>query len=423
MSMISRRSFVRASVAAGLTGFVGATPVFGAAQTGSSGLNVGRPGVGNRTAAERKRYKDPFTGVEVTQLTDYKGHSHHFYFTNPGWYDGGRSLLFSSDRDNRTNLFGMDLASGEIEQLTDLEPVPLPRKLHFFSACTNPTRDEVYFWHDLSLMALDLETRKTRCLHQLPKGWCVSMTNCSADGRHVYFGIWEDQSDKFAVDLHRGYVGMKETFAANPLSRILQVDSEGDGIQTVHEERRWIGHVNTSPTERNLLTFCHEGPWNLVDHRIWGLDADTGRVWKIRPTEGREVVGHEYWYADGVRIGYHGRDAEGTPMIGRIRFDGTDSHETSFPGRTGHTFSKDEKLIVGDGGDVIRLWQYDGKQYAKPRALCRHGSSMHIQQAHPHPRISPDGKYIVFSSDLAGYCNVYKVALVDPDGLPLADDN
>ena len=377
--------------------------------------------VGGRTRAEWTTYKDHQTGVEVTQLTDYKGHSHHFYFTNSGWYDGGRKLLFSSDRNNRTNLYGIDLASGEIEQLTDLEPVPLPREVEFFRACKNPVREEVYFWHNLRLMALDLNTKQARCLHRLDPGWCVSMSNCPADGKYVYFGVWQDLSDKIRTDLLRGYVGFKETFEAKPQSKIFQVATDTGKAKVVFEERYWIGHVNTSPTQPNLLTFCHEGPWNLVDQRIWGLDADTGKVWKLRPTSGKEIVGHEYWYADGVHIGYHGKDGQGKPMIGRIKHDGTDRHETSFPGQTGHIFSLDERLIVGDGGGVIRLWRYDGKEYSPPRVLCHHDSSMHIQQAHPHPRISPDGKYVVFTSDRSGYCNVYKVSIADYDRLPLAD--
>jgi oligogalacturonide lyase len=64
---------------------------------------------------KKKTYRDPDSGVPVTQLTDYKGHSHHIYFTNSGWYDGDRKLLFSSDRNNRTNLYGLHLESGEIE--------------------------------------------------------------------------------------------------------------------------------------------------------------------------------------------------------------------------------------------------------------------------------------------------------------------
>lgn len=371
--------------------------------------------------SEKKSYVDATSGVEVTQLTDYKGHSHHFYFTNPGWYDEGRKLLFSSDRNNHTNLFGVVIATGEIEQLTDLEPVPLPRELEFLRACKNPVADEVYFWHDLALMAVDLTTRATRTLFMLEPGWCVSMTNCTADGKHVYFGAWSDLSDKIPTDLLRGYVGFRETWEAKPRSQIVRVTVDDGSAQTVFEEDYWIGHVNTSPTQADLLTFCHEGPWDEVDHRIWGMDASTGKFWKIRPTVNGEVVGHEYWFRDGMHVGYHGRTCEGKPMIGHIRFDNTMPHECDFPGQTGHIFSHDENLIVGDGAGVIRVWKKEGDRYAGPRVLCRHDSAMRIQQTHPHPRISPDGDYVVFTSDRSGYGNVYTASLVEFDALSLGD--
>ena len=94
--------------------------------------------------SERSVYSDRLTGIEVTRLTDYKGHSHHLYFTNPGWYDQGRRLLFSSDRDDRTNLHGVDLTSGEIEALTDLPPSPPPSETSFLSVCVNSFCDEAY---------------------------------------------------------------------------------------------------------------------------------------------------------------------------------------------------------------------------------------------------------------------------------------
>ena len=88
-------------------------------------------------APEWITYSDPISGLEVQQLTQYRGHSHHFYFTNPGWYDNVQKLLFSSDRENRTNLFSLDLNTGGITQLTDLEPVPLPREVEFLRACVS----------------------------------------------------------------------------------------------------------------------------------------------------------------------------------------------------------------------------------------------------------------------------------------------
>lgn len=41
-------------------------------------------------------HEDADTGATVRQLTGYRAHSHHFYFTNPGWHDGGKRLLVSS---------------------------------------------------------------------------------------------------------------------------------------------------------------------------------------------------------------------------------------------------------------------------------------------------------------------------------------
>ncbi len=49
----------------------------------------------------------------MRRLTAYRGHNHHFYFTNPGWYDGGR-LPISSDREDRN----VNLATGLVFKMT-----------------------------------------------------------------------------------------------------------------------------------------------------------------------------------------------------------------------------------------------------------------------------------------------------------------
>ena len=319
--------------------------------------------VGRSWPAEISESTDSLSGVAVRRLTAYRGHSHHFYFTNPGWYDGGKRLLISSDRENRTNLFGLELATGDLTQLTDLEPLPLPREVEFLRACASNTRDEAYYWYGLDLVALDLRTMESRVLYRMDEGWVVSMINCSADGRHLYASISEDLSDRFRVDYLRGYIGFRQTWEARPLSRIIKVAIDGAGGEPIFEERYWIGHVNTSPTRSDLLTFCHEGPWNEVDNRIWGMNADSGEVWKIRAREADESVGHEYWHADGERIGYHGRNRDGTQFLGHAHYDDSDRVEVSFPGQTGHIHSNAPELIVGDGGRVVRLWRSSGDGY------------------------------------------------------------
>ena len=367
---------------------------------------------------EWKDYIDPKSGVSVRQLTNHKGHSHHLYFTNPGWFDNDRKLLFSSDRENRTNLFSINLETGEITQLTDLEPVDPPHETVFLSTCVNPIRDEAYFWCDLQAVALDLESLETRILYEIPKGFMRSMINCTADGKYVCAGIFEDLSDRIRIDYLRGYVGFYETWEAHPLSRVLRIATDGSGAKVVREEKSWIGHINTSPSKSNLITFCHEGPWDKVDNRIWVLDLNTQEAWMLRPREGEESVGHEYWHADGVQIGYHGRWPDGRKFFGKIRYDNTDRIEVDFPHETGHIHSNDFSLIAGDGGSVVRLWKWNDREFDGPRLLCEHRSSFHIQQVHAHPRFSPDGKSVLFTSDVSGYGNMYIVKVPEFESLP-----
>ena len=162
----------------------------------------------------------------------------------------------------------------------------------------------------------------------------------------------------------------------------------------------------------------------MVDHRLWYADLASNQVGKLHKCQPGEIIGHEYWYADGKRIGYHG-SINGVSQLGSVNFDGTDDRSFPFPFNTGHIFSQDETLIVGDGtgeGRFLRLWQLTGEGYAQPRALCAHNCSFRRQRAHVHPRITPDGKAVLYTSDETGYEQVYLVKLPeDLTSLPMLE--
>lgn len=371
---------------------------------------------GDTFKSESHTFTDPQTGVRIRQLTAYKAHSHHLYFTNPGWYDGGKKLLFGSDRCNRTNLFSLHLESGEITQVTDLEPA----QPEFLFASLNPCRDEVYFWHERILVAVNLDNLETRPLYRVPDGYAVNMTNVTADGRYVCTGIYEDLSARFAVDLLHGYVGFEEYWASKPHSQIIRIATDKGSADVVFEEHEWIGHVNTSPKHAHIITYCHEGPWHKVDHRIWGLDLTDGRAWKIRPTDEGDQAGHEYWLADGEHIGYHGRYSDGESFYGSIRYDNTEQTESAFPGESMHFHSNDLNFIVGDGGrdnPYLLLWRFRDGQFDGPRRILTHRGTFQVQQLHVHPRFSPDGKHILFTSDMSGYGQLYLAETPDFEAL------
>ncbi|MGH7145619.1 MAG: oligogalacturonate lyase family protein [Planctomycetota bacterium] len=360
--------------------------------------------------SELSTIKDRVSGLPVRRLTDHLCHSHHLYFTNPGWWDGGRRLLFASDRGNATNLYSVELKSGRITQLTDLAP-----GAEFLNTSVNPTRAECYFFHRHKLWALDLKRLRLRVLRPTPDGYMPNITNVTADGK--YLCTVEVKKPTFATDLLHGYVGFAEMHAARPHCRIVEVAVDGSGTRVLFEENAWIGHINTSPTQANLVSFCHEGPWQNVDCRMWGLDRSTGKVWKIRPTTKNEWVGHEYWLQDGVTLGYHGHARHRgklQPIFGFIRYDNTQREEAPFGTDSTHFYSNRKDLVVGDGrpnDPYLYLWRYRGGQFGRPRVLCVHRGSFHIQKVHVHPRFSPDGKYVLFTADPDGYGNLYTVAV------------
>jgi oligogalacturonide lyase len=376
--------------------------------------------VGDILPAEGRTRRDPFTGATIHQLTDRRAHSHHLYFTNSGLWDDARRLLFGSDRGEATNLYSLELDSGEITQLTDFAPAAALRTL---TAFLNPRRDEAYFVCGRSLFALDLRSHEQRELFAAPDGYTPGNLSCTADGRTVCHVVQQDLSGTILRDF--GYTGFREYSAARPHCMILGIDVDGGGHRVLYEEDFWLGHVNTSPALMNILTFCHEGPWDAIEQRMWLLDVSTGRAEPLRPQVPGEALGHEYWLADGQRVGYHGRN-RGVHRFGVIRWDGSESVEYDFPHGSTHFHSMDEHLIVGDGGrsdPYLLLWRLRDGRYDGPRRLAWHRGSFHVQILHVHPRMFPGregGLRVVYTSDHNGYGNVFLADVPELESLPEA---
>lgn len=368
---------------------------------------------------EWKLYKDRYSGINIRQLTDYSGHSHHLYFTENGWYDGGNKILFYSDRENKTNLFSIDLRTGEITQLTDHG-----KRFDSLPACLHPDGHYAFFRRKGQIIQLHLDTLAESILYEGPPGFVGGNLNCTADGKYLITTLQEDFSERLHLDLGNGYIGHKELMEAKPKAQILKISVENQDVTVVHEDHNFITHINTSPALPNLVTFCHEGPWHLVDHRIWGLDLATGKVWKIRPRkEYHEKVGHEYWHPDGMHIGYHGFRQNGTAFFGKIRYDNEAEQEVEFAFRNWHAHSYGFEKVVVDGRgslDKMIIWEQGNNGFSNPKVLCEHRCSFHVQKVHAHPRFSPDGSELLFTSDKNGYGNLYLVDI--PENLAALPD-
>jgi oligogalacturonide lyase len=80
----------------------------------------------------------------------------------------------------------------------------------------------------------------------------------------------------------------------------------------------------------------------------------------------------------------------------------------------GHTQANSTgDIFVGDGSDkepFINLYRLNNGKLTG-RHLWKHESSFSQQYWHPHPRFSPDDKYILFTSCRGGDGNVYLIKL------------
>ena len=371
------------------------------------------------------RYTDSRNGREITRLTGYLGHSWQLYFTHPCWVDGATALVLKSERENRGNYFRYELATGELVQLTDFSERQL------FEGCLSPATNRLYYWLGATLWELRLDDLEERPVSEVPgpmRPTYGSQINVTADGRYVCALLMEDGVDPRA--------GSSELFELRPRSQLVRIDVAGGGIEVLHKDRRYITHVNTSPTRSDLLTFCHEGPWERVEQRIWGLNLDTHEVWPIRPQ--RRVLGNRRALVRGRRA-----NRLSQPPAGRQRHPFRPHPLGQQRPRRGGGAGllpplPQPRRLAGGGRRLASLpAAEDAQQHghlalhpAVPLGRRRLGSAAHPsvprqhlqrQRSHPHPRFTPDGRHVLYTSDVSGYANLYLAPVGDLDDLPVLD--
>lgn len=205
-------------------------------------------------------------------------------------------------------------------------------------------------------------------------------------------------------------------------------------LKTFNHSTDWLNHVQFSPTDSSLLMFCHEGPWQMVD-RIWTIHTDgTGLTLIHKRTMENEIAGHEFFSADGKWIWY---DLQ-TPRSEDFWLGGYEIatgrrlwyHLTRDEWSVHYNVSRDGTLFAGDGGDQDGVahatngkWIYlfhpeHAPKKPSPDGLIQTGvfraeplvnMSKHAYHLEPNVNFSPDGKWIVFRSNMFGPAYVFAV--------------
>ncbi|MBN1809231.1 MAG: PD40 domain-containing protein [Planctomycetes bacterium] len=381
---------------------------------------------GQSVAFEGTVYTDEVSDAKVRRLTSPEYMSVHQYFYLNMWMPDSRRVLISSNMGDKIfRHYLVDVETGEAVCLTDTDRL----SAHFGELAHDGSH--LFYAAGRELRRRDLASMDEETIYSQEDPWT---------GRCVYYGATADHSRVVMVEMHKddiipakdGWDAFPKQFAAKPRCRLVELDTITGEWDVIHESNCWLGHPNYRPDGRTVM-FCHEGPWQLVDSRLWFIDPDGAnlREGKQRapgrpPGEGTgEFWGHEFWLADSSQAGYiYFPQKYGIDATLRLLDPETLEETIWMPVSSYSHFitNKDASKIVGDGevplADAIFIVDTATQE---EKVLCKHGSSMQpwkdersgrpdTQAAHPHPCFSPDGKKVVFSSDKDGKPAVYVVA-------------
>lgn len=359
--------------------------------------------------SENRTFRDEATGACVRQVTSHLSIHHHPFYYLPAYDDAMRRLYFVSHRTGRPEVFAEQRDSGELLQLTDHDGIA--------EWSVHPSHDGryVYFIAQAGAWRVSTDTLKEEEL--VPFG-DIAMREKGMVGAAMGTTTVSHDDHYWAVPVKAG-----------PISRFVVIDTQ-TGQHEVILERDTIGHPEFHPSDNTLLRYA--GPYN---DRIWVVNRDGSgnRLAYRRDVSKKEWIVHETW-RPGTREmvttnwphGVIGIDIDTGAVRSVCRFNAWHPSinrqgtlmcaDTAFP---------DRGLMLFDPRDGI----------GEPCLLCAskssnegaHWNTDHCpyddgpikvyapQHTHPHPAFSPDGSYVVFTSDCTGNAQVYEVSLTTDD--------
>ncbi len=232
--------------------------------------------VGRDWGSQLSTYKDPVTGVEVRELTKPPSKNDNLYFHFSNFTADNKYVIFSSSLAGDTQLFRVDVESGQIVQLTDGPSVS--------SRAVVPDHTEarrVYYLREPLVFALDIQDFKLRKVGEIP---------APRIGQSLQPTLSHDAKEMTLT---------KKVDANNWEIGLMNVDT-GD-YRTVIRQGFRIGHVQHSPTDP-VIFYCWE-TGGYAPQRSWLVNTDgTGnRPFYVRTapntwfTPLKEWVTHEAW--------------------------------------------------------------------------------------------------------------------------------
>jgi oligogalacturonide lyase len=380
--------------------------------------------IGREYASEQCFYQDEKTGREVCQLTN-RGNNYHLYFTDNSFTMRDQEIYFLSDRAapdiSIFNVYKMDLGSGIITQLTD-EPLGLNHRM-----TKTPDSELIVYIAGNQVKKLTTRTGQVEILYEGDKHFVMRTPFISPNKK--YLGLIRNELPS-RLEHGPNYKGFGQTMFSVKLAWITLVDMDGSKAFDVFEDTHYLSHFQFAPDDSTLALFCHEGPWHLVQQRMWLLDLISREVKPCFLQQETDCVGHEFWTRDGlIFFDNRGEGHDGTitsdksqaiiaatgsgelPYVGLINRNNEMVRRIDMPYYCNHYHATaDLRFLVGDTAEDLVLIDI-GQDRPQIQTLCTHKTSWLTPQTHCHPTFGWNNRKILFESDREGRQNLYLLDL------------
>ena len=358
--------------------------------------------------------QDPKTGHEVIRMTPPHIVCHRNYFYQKCFTCDGSKILFGGAFEGHWNYYLLDINQQHATQLTEGAGDNT-----FGGFLSDDDKSLWYVKNNRELRRVELESVEEQVVYEVDDEWVaygtwVANTDCTKlVGIEIKKSDWQPLTD---------WSKFRAFYFTNPECRLINIDLRTGKQSVILQEKRWLGHPIYRPFDDDTVAFCHEGPRDAIDARMWLINPDGSNLRKVRQHASGESFTHEFWVPDGSAL-YYVAHKENDPQ--RYLFSAypqtLENRQLMAIPPCSHLMSNaDGTLIVGDGsphntGDISLndpfIWVFDIAK-GKKKAICQHNTSWKVldgdrQVTHPHPSFSPDNQWVLYTSDEEGMPALY----------------
>jgi oligogalacturonide lyase len=377
-----------------------------------------------------EKWTDSETGRTITRLTPLEGDHRSFYFHNnpflPAKGSEGSLMVFygspqerASDRVYKGNdskqLFSLNLKTGQIEQLT-FHPHSIKGEM------VGIKRREVFYQSNDTVLATHVDSKQSRVVFVFPDSMeRAGISALNADETLLAGTFSAAEKDSILKNNPAKSNFFQLIYKAKLPHTLFTLNIENGDVQYVHTDTAWINHVQFSPTDPHVISFCHEGPWHLVD-RIWSINLqDKTPQLMHKRTVYREIAGHEFFSRDGEKIWFDLQIPRGeTFYLACADLETGDEKKYALARdewSIHFNISPDQTLFAGDGGDEKQVAKAQNGKWIYlfgPKGDSLHSTKLvnmkhHNYDLEPNVHFTPDGQQIIFRANFEGSAQIYAV--------------